>query len=348
MHEETVRSPSRRIRHDEFLAELARAYYERDLTQEEVAAEFGISRSQVSRYLKEARARDLVQIRVIGPNARDAELEGALRRAFPGLRGTVVAAAFSTNPRTVRGAIARAGARLLERLVRPRMTVSIGAGRTLAALVDGLTYRPLRDVTVAQAMGNAGHEGLEIDYHAIAQRAAAAFGGRAVQINAPAILGPGAFAIELERSNPPIREALRISRSAQLFVLGIGSMTGDQIYVATGLIGPDELDQLAEAGAVGDLCGHFFDIDGRPVRGPFDDRVVGINLDDLRRAPLVIGCGGGEEKVPAIVGALRGGFITALVTDEHTARGVLEAARSGGHAGETTRRPIGPLEEVAG
>jgi DNA-binding transcriptional regulator LsrR (DeoR family) len=344
-----VRQAGRRIRHDEFLAELARAYYERDLTQEEVAAEFGISRSQVSRYLKEARAKDIVQIRVVGPDARDRSLEAALRMAFPELRGVVVASAFSTNTSTIRRAIARAGARLLQRLVRPGMTIAIGAGRTLAALVDGLEYRPVGGVTVAQAMGNAGHEGLNIDYHAIAQRAAAALGGRAVQINAPAILGPGARADELEQSNPPIKEALRISRTAQLYVLGIGSMTGDQIYVNTGLIGPEELGRLAEAGAVGDLCANFFDVHGRPVPGPFDDRVVGIRLDHLRRAPLAIACGGGEEKVAAIVGALRGRFVTALVTDEHTARGVLElAASSGGHAGDVARRQSRLVEEVAG
>jgi dihydroxyacetone kinase-like protein len=343
-----VAPPGRRIRHEEFLVELARAYYERDLTQEQVAEEFGISRSQVSRYLKEARERDIVQIKVVGPDARDRSLETALRSTFPSLRGAVVASVFSANPSTVRRAIARAGARLLARLVRPGMTISIGAGRTRAARVDVLDYRPLQGVTVAQAMGNAGHEGLEIDYHAIAQRAALAFGGRAVQINAPAILGPGTRADELEASNPQIRDALRISRSAQLFLLGIGSMTGDQIYVRTGLIRPEELDQLAEAGAVGDLCGNFFDLGGRPVPGPFDDRVVGIHLDDLARAPLVVGCGGGEEKVTAILGALRGRFVTALVTDEHTARGVLDAATSSGsHVGGVGRRAVQVLEEVA-
>lgn len=318
------------MRSEDFLAELARAYYELDLTQEQVASQFGISRSQVSRYLTEARRREIVQIRIVAPGSRDEAAEAELRARYPHLRELVVAAAFGAGAGTIRQTVARAAARLVDRLVKPGATVCSGAGRTLAALVDLLTPRPIRNVTVVQAMGNAGHQGLDIDYHAVAQRAAAAYDARALQINAPAIIGPGLRAADLEAANPPIRAALLQARRADLHVLGIGSITGDQIYVETGLITPAELEQLAADGAVGDLCGNFFDIAGRPLGSPFGDRVVGIGLADLKRAPLVLGVGGGPEKVAAITGALNGRFVNALVTDEHTARGVLELSRSRG------------------
>ena len=310
-------------RSEEFLAEVARAYYERGLTQEQVAGQFGVSRSQVSRYLSEARDLQIVQTRVVPSEARDREAETELQEHFGHLRRVVVTAAFATNPLTIRRTIARGAARLIERLVRPGSTLCFGAGRTLAETVSLLGRRPLGNVTVVQAMGNAGHEGLHIDYNAIARGAAEAFDGRAIQINAPAILGKGARASELEASNRQISEALGLARSADLYVVGIGSVTGDQMYVNTGLIALEELDRLAEVGAVGDICGNFFDIDGRPVQGAFRDRLVGISLADLRRAPLALACAGGEEKVPAVLGALRGRLISALVTDEHTARGVL-------------------------
>jgi DNA-binding transcriptional regulator LsrR (DeoR family) len=330
-----------RIRNEDFLAELARAYYELDLTQEQVALQFGISRSQVSRYLAEARQREIVQIRIIAPESREDALEGEIRARFPHLRDVIVAAAFSSNPATIRQTVARAGARLVDRLVKPGMIISTGAGRTLAALVDLLVRRPIGNVTIAQAMGNAGHEGLAIDYYAVAQRAAAAYDARALQINAPAILGPGVSAADLEASNPPIREALGEARRADLYVVGIGSITGDQIYVDTGLITRLELDGLASAGAVGDLCGNFFDLSGRAIGGPFDDRLVGVRLSDLRRAPVSMGVGGGSEKVAAIVGALEGCLINSLVTDEHTARGVLELAGSRGRRTAVPQRSVG-------
>jgi len=327
-------------RAEDFLAEVARAYYEQDLTQEQVAAQFGVSRSQVSRYLREARELHIVQIRIVPPESRDREAEAELRALFPHLREVLVPAAFSTAPTTVRRTVARAAARLVERVVRPGSTVCFGAGQTLAETVELLGHRPLGNVTVAQAMGNAGHEGLRIDYDAIARRAAAAFDGRAFQMNAPAILGPGARAADLEASNRSIRDALRLARSADLYVLGVGSMSGDEIYVKTGLITLDELDLLGRQGAVGDICGNFYDIAGRSVHEPFRDRIVGIRLEDLRKAPLALACAGGEEKVPAILGALNGRLVNALVTDEHTARGVLELA------GERRRRTAGPRRKA--
>jgi deoxyribonucleoside regulator len=329
-------------RSDDFVAEVARAYYERDLTQQRVAEQFGISRSQISRYLQEARERDIVQIRIVAPDARDADAEARLRARFPELREVVVAAVFSDHDLVARRAVARASAELLGGLVKPGTTVCFGAGRTLGEVVGLLEPGRISGVTVAQGMGNAGHEGLDIDYNAIAGAAAVAFGGRSVQINAPAILGRGASAMDLEVSNPQIRDALAVARSADIYVLGVGSMTSDEIYVTTGLISLDELATVGQEGAVGDLCGNFFDIDGRPVPGPFQDRVVGIRLSDLRKAPMAIGCVAGAGKAPAIVGALGGRYLNALVTDEHTAHGVLELMEGRGRDHADGRdRPAG-------
>ncbi len=300
------------------LAEVARAYYEQDLTQEQIAQEFGVSRSQVSRYLTEARTLGVVQIRIVAPEARDRRLEALLKKRFPHLQHVVVASVFSTRDSSIRMAVARAGARLVETLVGANSVVCFGAGRTLAHLVQLLSPVNLHGVSVVQAMGNAGHQGLEIDYNAIAQAAAAAFGGRAYQINAPAILGKGASSAELEASSPQIAEAL-----------GVGTLSLDEIYVSTGLIKESDLRALRREGAVGDVCGNFFDANGRLSPSSFQNRVVGIRLDDLRRARLALACAGGEEKDSALFGALAGRWINALVTDQFTARNVLDrAARS--------------------
>ena len=102
-------------RSDDLVAEIARAYYERDLTQQRVAEQFGISRSQISRYLQEARDRDIVQIRIVAPETRDGDAEARLRAWFPHLRDVVVAAVFSDHDLVARRAVARAAARVLER-----------------------------------------------------------------------------------------------------------------------------------------------------------------------------------------------------------------------------------------
>jgi DNA-binding transcriptional regulator LsrR (DeoR family) len=339
---------------DAFLAELARAYYEQDLTQAQIAKLHDISRSQVSRYLRSARDEGIVQIRIIAPGDRDPELEEALRGAFPELAEAAVARVFAPGASLVRRSVARTAAAVVERLVRPGQTVCLGAGRTMALVAASLTRRPLRGVIVVPATGNAGHAAHESDYHAVTHAVAGAWGALAYGINAPAILGVGASASELERSNPQIAEALAAARTADLYVLGLGSLAGDEIFVRTGLMSSDELSAVRAAGAVGDLCGNFFDARGQAVVGPFADRVVGIGLEDVRgtghapqagpgaswRAARSIVCAGGAEKVAAIVAALRGGLVHHLVTDEHTARGVLDVV--GG------RRPAAAMEPHGG
>jgi deoxyribonucleoside regulator len=320
-----------------FLADLARAYYEQHLTQAQIAQLHGISRSQISRYLTEARDEGIVQVRIIAPGERDGELESRLRQAFPGLREVAVARVFDQRPMLVRRAVARVMAQLVDRLVRPGQTVCMGAGRTLALVAEMLPRRPFRGVIVVPATGNAGHAAHESDYTAVCHAVAGAWGALAYAINAPAILGRGASAAQLERSNPQIRQALAAARHADLFVLGLGSLAGDEIFVRTGLISAAELADVRDAGAVGDLCGNFFDAAGAAVDGPFADRVVGIGLDDVRRAASAFVCAGGAEKVPAIIAVLRGGTAHSLVTDEHTARGVLDVA--GGRPAAVVKEP---------
>jgi DNA-binding transcriptional regulator LsrR (DeoR family) len=314
---------------DEFLIEIARAYYERDLTQTQIGQLYGLSRSQVSRYLSAARDEGIVQIRIAARLEDDHGVEGSLRRAFPRLREVAVARAFNPDPLYTRRAVATAAARLFGRLIGPGMTICVGAGRTMALAAEGLAPRPTPGLVVVPATGNAGHTALESDYSAVAQSVADRLGGVAHRINAPALVGPGSSAAELVRANPQIEHALRLARHADLYLVSLGSLGDDEIFVETGTISSSELMLVRGEGAVGDLCGNFFDADGQPVGKPFRDRVVGISLDDVRRGSLVVACAAGEEKAPAIVGALRGGFVGGLVTDEATARRVL--AGIGGH-----------------
>jgi len=81
--------------------------------------------------------------------------------------------------------------------------------------------------------------------------------------------------------------------------------------------------ELEQRGAVGDLCGRFFDAQGQ--QSLVESGVIGISLEQLKALDHVVGVAGGEEKVAAILGALRGEYLNVLVTDTVTARAVLEA-----------------------
>lgn len=304
------------------LTEVAQAYYEQGRTQEEIASELGVSRSQVSHYLAEAREIGIVQIRVVDPEERATEVEERLRQRFPHLREVHVVPLFGGGLEVTRRVIGRAAAQVLREAVLPGHRVCIGCGRTLREMVRALRPHPVENVILVQAMGSIGHEALDIDFGELARQAGKALGARVYTIPAPAVLGAGS-AQELIAANPPIAEALKLARSANLYIVGLGSMETDLLYARAGLVPASEMQMLQKLPIVGDICGRFFDLSGHPHPSPFEERVVGIELDDLRQANLSFGVAGGPDKVAPLLGALRGGYINGLVTDEQTARELL-------------------------
>ncbi len=124
----------------ELLVEVARAYYEQNHDQGKIAQSLGISRSQVSRYLAQARALNLVQFRVIAPNERIAKVEAALKACFSSLKEAIVVPVFNLQEEQLRKTIGRAAAQYLEQVVRPGLHICVGSGRTLCEM--GKWLRP--------------------------------------------------------------------------------------------------------------------------------------------------------------------------------------------------------------
>ena len=84
---------------DELLATVASLYYKLNQSQAEIADRLGVSTSKVSRMLKEARDRGIVDIRIHMPIPRDVELEQELTRVF-GLRDAIVSQAGGETDET--------------------------------------------------------------------------------------------------------------------------------------------------------------------------------------------------------------------------------------------------------
>jgi DNA-binding transcriptional regulator LsrR (DeoR family) len=128
--------------------------------------------------------------------------------------------------------------------------------------------------------------------------------------------------------DPHAREALRLLDDLDLALLGLGPCEvvgplrpGDNYFTQ------EQFDEAARAGAVGQVCLRFLDADGAPVRAALDDVVVGVTLDQIRRARTRWAVSGGKDKYPILRGGLVGGWIDHLVTDAATAAHLLEVRR---------------------
>jgi DNA-binding transcriptional regulator LsrR (DeoR family) len=122
----------------------------------------------------------------------------------------------------------------------------------------------------------------------------------------------------------PIRDTLDLARRVDIAVLGIGTTDpAMSSFVRAEYLTPKEVNEVADAGGIGDICAVHFDIQGRILDLPISKRVVGISAADLGKIPFRLGIAGGAIKSQAIQGALRSGLLSALVTDDLAARKVL-------------------------
>jgi DNA-binding transcriptional regulator LsrR (DeoR family) len=161
----------------------------------------------------------------------------------------------------------------------------------------------------------------------LAQRLAGSIGAKPVLLQSPAIVGSPEAQRVLSR-DPSVQEASSLFERLDIALVGIGSLEPSLVLTASGnILSREERGELQRQGAVGDICFRYFDVDGKPIKSPLMKRVIGIDLPRLRACKRVVGVAGGASKVQAILGALRGGLIDVLITDQRTAE-VLVASRS--------------------
>jgi DNA-binding transcriptional regulator LsrR (DeoR family) len=305
------------------LVKVADLYYLQDRTQAQISQVLKISRPHISRLLKRAREAGIVAISVRSPFALSIALAEELRGQFP-LRDVLVVPSGASPLAQVAEA---AGSYLASRIQRDSV-VGVSWGRTVRMVADRLPDVPRRPVEVVPLVGGMGPVGEEVHANEIARRLASRLDGKYYVLNAPAMADSVGSCATLIR-DPAVGSILERARKADVAVVGIGGVLSSSTLVRSGYLKPEQLRRLKRAGAVGDICSRFFTRSGRPCRSSVTGRVVGIDLADLRQLPWVIGVAVGIEKAQAILGALRGGYINALVTDEATARAVLKLARAG-------------------
>lgn len=309
----------------DLMVQVAEKYYVDQLTQAQIAEMYDISRSTISRLLSRARDEGIVRIQIVRPQTRQPTLEQRLCTQFGMSEAIVIAAQqWPTQSSEVRRLVGFEAAQFVDPLIKPHMLVGVGRGRTLAELAHGLSQRAtLRNITLVQLLGD-----IDIQ-HSLARGAeitrvlCEGYGGAGYFLNAPALVQDRALANLLMQSSN-IQQVSALYDRLDLAIVGIGALRNSPLVLA-GLLSEPEIQQLADAGAVGDICGHFYTADGVLVDDAYPGVSIGISWQQLHACPQTIVIATGAEKVAPILGLLRIHMIDVLVTDERTAEQVLLA-----------------------
>jgi deoxyribonucleoside regulator len=297
-------------------------YYMEGRDQSQVARTLGVSRPTVSRLLAQAREQGIVRISVVNPFANNDSQSEQIRAALS-LDSVVVVAGHYVNQEQVRIQLSHAAAQFLQSILRKSDVVGVGWGRTLYKVAEVLDKNREFQLTLIPLVGGVGQIAPSFQVHAIASLFSARLGGVWHPLYVPAII-----------DNEDTRRILLASRDVatvanawdrlDVAVVGIGTIPRPDVQILFGdYLDADTIGRMERAQVVGDICMHFFDIDGNARNDVFPG-VFSIELEQLKMARFRVGVAGGGEKAEAIIGASRGGWINMLVTDEAAAVRILE------------------------
>jgi deoxyribonucleoside regulator len=303
---------------DEQLRLAARLYYVDGLAQNEVAQFVKVSQAKVSRLLATARERGIVRISVAEYEPRNHALEEELRKQFGLVAVAVIKTLEEATAEDARRAVGHFGAPFVAGLLPPKSVVAIAGGRTIRELVQLLPEDKARHLTVVQAMGSIDSTIGPEDALELGRILARRSGGGFQALNTPAFVPDRKTRDALLALNQ-IRSVRAQLAQANVAIVGVGTLT-DSAFVARHVLSARDLQDLSKGGAVGEICGRFYDKNGRECVSPWRDRVLSIDLEQVRRIPQVIGVVGGGDRAAALAAAIRGGLLKALVIDENAAR----------------------------
>lgn len=298
----------------EIMIKTAELYYLEDMPQREIAAKLNLSRPKVSRLLKAARENNLIEIKINYPKTIRSTLEKTFEQEF-GLKEAIIIKNNTEDTQRSFALVTNAAARYLLRAVKAGDTLGVAWGRTLSGVVDALGLNPKKEVKVVQLIGSLGQSAESANE--IVRKVSVSFGGAQVLLPAPAIVDTAEIKEVMLKDNT-ICDALRTARSVDTALVGIGNVGINSSFFHTDFIKEKDLDILKKCNAVGDICAHFFDIEGN-LCNYLDDRVMAVEFGNLKKIPQVIGVALGKEKAAAILGALKTQILDVLITDEHTA-----------------------------
>lgn len=314
----------------DLLVTVASLYYQLGQNQQQIAERLDISRSSVSRMIKEARDLGIVEIRIHRPVNRHYVLEQALIDRFGLTDAYVLLSGQDPRGDELLAGVGRLAAGYLERmfnLLPSDACIGIAWGTGVHAAVNALAEDRTHPLDVVQIIGSVGAPNPTIDGPDLARLLAGKLGGRYYDLHAPVLVAQPALR-DLLLNEPSMRFGLQRARGVTLAITGIGTVEPEAAsFLRTGHLTQDDLAVLRRQGVVGETCGHFFDAEGHFAEYEINARVIGIDLLDLRKVPRVIAVARGLPKVKSILGALRGRYLTVLATDAQTAQAVLDLSK---------------------
>lgn len=295
-------------------------YYEDGATQAEIAEALGVSRPLISKYLARARETGIVQIQIHDEISHPyASIETTLEKKYQ-LREAIVVS--ETGEQSVKRNMGMATGNYLLRIAKKDQIIGVSSGTTLYEVANQMPNSNLHKLTIVPLVGGLGDERIDVHANQIVVKIATRLKAEYKLLHAPVAVDSSEAKSYFMRQTS-IADIIELGKKSDIAIVGIGGSPEYSTMVQYYMANQHELN-WKEADVVGDICFNFINSLGESAKVSWNDRIIALSLNDLRKIPIVIGVAHGQEKVSAIHSALLGKLIHVLVTDDQTALKLLD------------------------
>ncbi|TWT28266.1 sugar-binding transcriptional regulator [Planomicrobium sp. CPCC 101110] len=299
------------------IVKVSKLYYFDGQTQAEIAKKIGVSRPVISKLLNKARDIGIVEIYIKDESAHTVELEHRLEKTY-NLKEAIVIPTTDLTTEMVKQTLGKAASVYVSKKLPGIKSLGISWGSTLSKFVQEYPYEQHQELKIIPLVGGMGRKLVEIHSNLLAYQLAKKMNSNCSYLYAPAMVGSDELKQRLVQSED-IAMVLEEGRNVEMAVVGIGNPFEGSTMSAMDYLNEADLESLQQAGAAGDIGSRFFDAAGKQIKHPLNDLVIGLDLNEFKNIPEVIGIVEGAHKAESVKAALNGGYLDVLVIDDVTA-----------------------------
>lgn len=301
-------------------------HYLMRMSQKDIARSEGLSTATVSRIIAGAVDKGYVEFTLKFPGGNVVEMENKIQELF-GLKFVSVTKVDLDDLDIILRDISICVGDYLNYIVRDGDILGVAWGYTMSKVANGLKPHNIKDGKIVGINGGLIQNNTSIGAEDIIEKFSRNFNAAGYRLMVPVSVDSAEAAWMLKKDSH-LKQVFDLIHQANIVVFGLGGMALDSTMVRYGGFTESEFEKLKSDGYVGDIGGRFFREDGSPGDNGFNERIMGIELEEIKQKDYRIAVVALESKAEALYAALKNGYITSLFLDEKTARRLIEVEYS--------------------
>jgi DNA-binding transcriptional regulator LsrR (DeoR family) len=271
---------------------------------------------RVMRMLEKARDTGIIQFAIRRDSAKRMDTERNLAAKFSLNDVCIIPDAFGRTQDAVNAGISLAAARYIHDRLEDNRFINIGYGDTMGRVLNSLATMAEEPISCISLTGGVNNY--------LPNTQSNIFNARLYLFPAPLVVSSREMVAAMMEEES-MQEIRRMLGPSAFTVVGLGGLDGAPTIFKSGILNMNEMLYLRRRGAVGDVLSHFVDAEGKLVETEIEEKLISTPLTTLKSLNNVIGVAAGLDKVSAIRAVLLGEYVNILITDEQTARALLDA-----------------------